>query len=274
MRKFFFCLMAGTLFAAPVFGTHLVDSIRVSVSSGSHTISTASFPNGVWFQLPGGVRESSKTSPPFPTVGPGGTITVTFNLLSDPDTVIGANFDMSMDGVPHPGQNLFTGASWLAHLNVFGDLIGHAPNDADIRYQLVPKADPAAITLTLISPSAAPIRGAGNQSINVLVKAVNAPSGTMVNVASSDPSKMAVSPAFAMTGPDSTAQFTLSVTAFARSGDTGNLTFTTATAAPLVVPVRVESPVPALTPVGLFALGLILAGTALFYFRRRRTAAA
>ncbi len=142
MRKLFFCLMAVTAFAVPAFATHLVDSIRVTVSGGSHTINTTPFPNGVWFQLPGGVRESSKTSPPFPTVGPGGVTTVTFNLISDPDTVIGANFDMSMDGVNHPGQNLFTGASWLAHLNVLGDLIGHAPNDADIRYQLVLKVDP------------------------------------------------------------------------------------------------------------------------------------
>ena len=113
MRKLLVCLCVLTLAVTPVFATHLVDSIRVTVSGGSHTINTAPFPNGVWFQLPGGVRESSKTSPPFPTVSPGGTLTVTFNLLSDPDTVVGANFDMSMDGVPHPGQNLFTGASWL-----------------------------------------------------------------------------------------------------------------------------------------------------------------
>jgi len=145
MRKRIFLMAAIFLFAvcSQIFATHLVDSIRVTVMSGSHAISTASFPNGVWFLLPGGVRETVKTSPPFPTLTAGMTVTRTYNLLTDPDTVVGANFDMSMDGVPHGGQNLFTGSSWLARLNQFGDLVGHAPNDADIKYELVLKADPS-----------------------------------------------------------------------------------------------------------------------------------
>ncbi len=142
MRKTLIGLIALTLFITPAFATHLVDSVRITVSSGSHTISTTSFPNGVWFDLPGGVRETVKTSPPFPTVAPGNVVSVTRNLVSDPDTVVGANFDMSMDGVPHGGSNHYTGASWLAHLNQLGDLIGHSPNDADVKYQLVLKADP------------------------------------------------------------------------------------------------------------------------------------
>jgi hypothetical protein len=142
MRKILINSIVLALFITPAFATHLVDSVRITVSSGSHTISTASFPNGVWFLLPGGVRETVKISPPFPTVSPGNVVAVTRNLVSDPDTVVGANFDMSMDGVPHGAQNLFTGASWLSHLNQFGDLIGHSPNDADIKYELVLKTDP------------------------------------------------------------------------------------------------------------------------------------
>ena len=142
MRKTLVSTIVLALFITPAFATHLVDSVRITVSSGSHTISTTSFPNGVWFDLPGGVRETVKTSPPFPTVAPGNVVSVTRNLVSDPDTVVGANFDMSMDAVPHGGSNHYTGASWLAHLNQFGDLIGHSPNDADVKYELVLKADP------------------------------------------------------------------------------------------------------------------------------------
>ncbi|MCI0406311.1 MAG: hypothetical protein L0Z48_08885 [candidate division Zixibacteria bacterium] len=128
-------------FTANVFATHQVDSIRVTVSSGSHTISTTSFPNGVWFILSGGVRETVKTIPPFPTVTPGMMVTVTYDLASNPDSVVGANFDMSMDGVGHPGGNLKTGSAWLACLNQFCDLAGHPPNDADTKYELVLKPD-------------------------------------------------------------------------------------------------------------------------------------
>ena len=151
MRKRIVLMAAILLYGVSnqAFSTHLVDCIRVTVMSGSHAISTASFPNGVWFLLPGGVRETVKTSPPFPTLTAGETETRTYNLLTDPDTVVGANFDMSMDGVPHSGGNSYSGASWLARLNQFGDLVGHAPNDADIKYELVLKADPSkALALT------------------------------------------------------------------------------------------------------------------------------
>ncbi len=147
------------------FATHLVDSIRVTVSSGSHSISTSSFPNGVWFILTGGVRETVKTFPPFPTVTPGMTVTVTYNLISDPDSVTGANFDISMDGVPHGGANLYTLSLWdsptIGHLNRLGDLIGHAPNDADIKYQLVLKQDPAVLSVSPASLSFSAQQGGG-----------------------------------------------------------------------------------------------------------------
>jgi len=152
MRKTLISLIVLGLFVTPAFGTHLVDSIRVTVSSGSHTISTTSFPNGVWFILTGGVRETVKTVPPFPTVTPGQTVSRTYDLISNPDSVTGANFDMSMDAVPHGAQNLFTGASWLSHLNQFGDLIGHSPNDADIKYELVLKADPPPPSAPALTP--------------------------------------------------------------------------------------------------------------------------
>lgn len=139
--------LSGFFWASNGWGTHLVDSIRVTVSSGSHTISTTSFPNGVWFILSTGARETVKTSPPFPTVTPGQVVSRTYNLLANPDSVVGANFDISMDGVPHGGGNFFTGSSWLVHLNQFGDLIGHSPNDADIKYELILKQDPSTIPL-------------------------------------------------------------------------------------------------------------------------------
>ncbi len=154
MRKVLLLTTVGLLvfFTTTVFATHQVDSIRVTVSSGSHTISTTSFPNGVWFILSGGVRETVKTSPPFPTVSPGMMVTVTYDLISNPDSVIGANFDMSMDGVGHPGGNLKTGSDWLACLNQFCDLMGHPPNDADIKYELVlkPEGVPAFTSIGLV----------------------------------------------------------------------------------------------------------------------------
>lgn len=264
MRKFFFCLMAVTVFAVSAFATHRVDSIRVSVSSGSHTINTAPFPNGVWFQLPGGVRESSKTSPPFPTVGPGGVTTVTFNLISDPDTVIGANFDMSMDGVPHPGQNSFTGASWLAHLNVFGDLIGHDPNDADIRYQLVLKSS----ILTKISPPGPTVSGIENQSVEVKIKAAG-PMGTSINASSDNPALISITPALTTTGADSTATFTVSF-ALSNTTTTANLTFTSGPDQLVVPAERTVHRVPTLTSLGLAILALLLTAAGIYYFRRRK----
>jgi len=143
------------------FATHLVDSIRVTVSSGSHTISTASFPNGVWFILTGGTRETVKTFPPFPTVTSGMTVTVTYNLISDPDSVTGANFDISMDGVGHGGQNLKTGSAWNSCLMAPCALVGHAPNDASIRFQLVLKADPAVLSVSPASLSFSAQQGGG-----------------------------------------------------------------------------------------------------------------
>ena len=144
---FLVILLLGLLWASAAWATHLVDSIRVTVSSGSHTISTTAFPNGVWFILSTSARETVKTSPPFPTLGAGQVVSRTYNLLADPDSVVGANFDISMDGVPHGGGNFFTGSSWLAHLNQFGPLVGHAPNDAEIKYELILKADPPAVPL-------------------------------------------------------------------------------------------------------------------------------
>lgn len=265
MRKVTVPIAVLAFLATSALATDRVDSIRVSVRSGSHTISTAAFPNGVWFQLPGGVRESSKASPPFPTVPPGMTTTVTFDLLSNPDTVIGANFDMSMDAVPHPGQNLFSGASWLSHLNLFGDLLGHGPNDADIMYQLVLRN----ASLTKVSPLGTPIKWSGSGSVPIVIKAIEAP-GQVINASSDKPASISITPS-ATTGPDSTATFT--ATLLAGKGGTANLTFSHG-ANTLVVPIEIVGTIPALTPLGLAILLTLLAGTAAYYLLRRKKAAA